>query len=67
MITVFTSCYNQAEYLSAAIESVLRQTYEDFQYLIYDDGSTDNSWDIINKRNQIFKETRLIDGNKYNR
>ncbi len=47
MITVFTSCYNQGQSLPEAIESVLNQTYSDFEYLIYDDGSNDNTWDII--------------------
>jgi glycosyltransferase involved in cell wall biosynthesis len=39
--------YNQAKYLPEAIESVLRQTYADFEFLIIDDRSTDNSADII--------------------
>ncbi len=47
MITVFTSCYNQGEFLAIAIESVLTQTYKDFEYLLIDDGSTDNTWKII--------------------
>src|SRR3990172_10966202 len=47
MITVFTSCYNQGKYLSEAIESILAQSFEYFEYLLYDDGSTDNTWDII--------------------
>lgn len=45
--TIFTSCYNQAEHLPQAIESVLNQTHTDFEYLLYDDGSTDNTWEII--------------------
>jgi len=48
MITVFTSCYNQGKFLAEAIESVLKQSYGDFEYLIYDDGSTDDTWEIIN-------------------
>jgi glycosyltransferase involved in cell wall biosynthesis len=47
MITIFTSCYNQGEYLKEAVESVLAQTYTDFEYLIYDDGSTDNTKDVL--------------------
>ncbi|MBN1974914.1 MAG: glycosyltransferase [Sedimentisphaerales bacterium] len=57
MITVFTSCYNQGNHLSEAIESVLNQTYSDFEYLIYDDGSTDNTWDII--QNYAQKDKRI--------
>ena len=49
MITVFTSCYNQGCFLAEAIESVLSQTYKDFEYLLYNDGSTDNSWEIMQK------------------
>ena len=58
MITVFTSCYNQGEYLAQAIESVLNQTFSDFEYLIYDDGSTDNTWEIIQSYAQKDKRIR---------
>ena len=36
MITVFTSCYNQGHFLSEAIESVLKQSYGDFEVLQYE-------------------------------
>lgn len=41
--------YNSSRYLSNAIESILNQTYEDFEFLIFDDGSTDNSREIIDE------------------
>lgn len=47
MLTIFTSCYNQAQYLGQAIESVLGQTYDDFEYLLYDDCSTDYTYQVI--------------------
>ena len=47
MLTIFTSCHNQAEFLPQAIESVLGQTYPDFEYLLYDDGSTDETWAVM--------------------
>jgi len=56
-LTIFTSCYNQANYLPQAIESVLNQTYTDFEYLIYDDGSTDNTWEII--QSYVAKDSRI--------
>lgn len=55
--TIFTSCHNQAVYLAQAIESVLNQTYTDFEYLIYDDGSTDNTWEII--QSYAAKDSRI--------
>ncbi len=48
-VTVFTPNYNKAKYLQETIESVLHQTYENFEYIIIDDCSTDDSWDIISK------------------
>lgn len=47
LVSVFTSCWNQASYLPQAIESVLNQTYKDFEYLLFDDGSTDETWEIM--------------------
>ncbi|MGD8762769.1 MAG: glycosyltransferase [Desulfobacteraceae bacterium] len=46
-ITVLMSVYNGSRYLRQAIESILCQTWSDFEYLIINDGSTDNSRDIV--------------------
>jgi len=46
-VTVILPVYNGASYLSKAIESVLKQTLQDFELLIRDDGSTDNSVERI--------------------
>jgi glycosyltransferase involved in cell wall biosynthesis len=46
-ITVVMAVYNEDEYLSTAINSILKQTFEDFEFLIIDDGSTDKTPEII--------------------
>lgn len=46
-ISVLLSCYNSERWLGEAIESVLSQTFEDFEFVIVDDGSTDRSSEII--------------------
>lgn len=46
-ISVVMSVYNGSPYLREAIESVLAQTYSDFEFIIIDDGSTDASAEII--------------------
>jgi glycosyltransferase involved in cell wall biosynthesis len=40
--------YNEAEYIWTAIESILGQTFEDFEFLIIDDGSSDRTPEIVN-------------------
>lgn len=47
MITVFTPTYNRAYRLSALYESLCKQTCKDFEWLIVDDGSTDNTEELV--------------------
>lgn len=47
MITVFTPTYNRAYSLPRLYESLQKQTFQDFEWLIVDDGSTDNTVDMV--------------------
>lgn len=58
-VSVVIPCYNGKRFISDAIESVLRQTWEDFELVIVDDGSADTSVDII-KRYLHEDRVRLI-------
>ena len=46
-ISVVLTSYNHSKYLRDAIDSVLNQTFQDFELIIWDDASTDDSWNII--------------------
>ena len=46
-VTVFIPVYNREKYVGEAIESILAQTYSDFEILLVDDGSTDHSVNTI--------------------
>ena len=49
LVTVLIPNYNHSKYLDERINTVLNQTYKDFEVIILDDRSTDNSLEIINK------------------
>ena len=54
-VTVLMSVFNEQTYLRAAIESILGQTFSDFEFLIIDDGSEEPIEDIISN----FKDSRI--------
>lgn len=47
LITLFTPCYNRAHLLTQLYDSLLQQTNKNFEWLIVDDGSTDNSEQVV--------------------
>ena len=59
LVSVIMPAYNAEAYIKEAIQSILNQTYPHFELLICDDGSSDNTVEIINsyedKRIQLFK------------
>lgn len=59
-VSVITPVYNAEKYLSETIESVLKQTYKSFEYLLIDDCSTDNSASIIKEFEEKDSRVRYI-------
>ena len=54
-ISIIIPTYNYRGYIRQAIDSALAQTYDNFEVIVVDDGSTDNSWDIITSYVNGFK------------
>lgn len=60
LISVALPVYNGEKYLVAAIDSILAQTFTDFELIIIDDGSTDDSLSILRKYEKRDARIRLI-------
>jgi len=56
MISIIIATYNRKDHLSNSIESILSQTYKDFEIIIVDDGSTDGTEELVRKN---FKDSRI--------
>src|SRR5215831_11586586 len=61
-VTVLMPVYNGATYLEAAIESIRRQTYSDFEFIVVDDGSTDGSSEALQRIARQDSRIRIISG-----
>ena len=56
MISVVLPSYNRAHILPRAIESILGQTYKDIELIIVDDGSSDNTAEVVGS----FSDSRIV-------
>ncbi|HGJ66028.1 TPA: glycosyltransferase, partial [bacterium] len=59
LVSVVVPSYNQAEWLPKTLDSILSQTYPLWEAIVVDDGSTDNTWEIIQ---QYSKKDKRIKG-----
>jgi glycosyltransferase involved in cell wall biosynthesis len=57
-VSVLMPAYNAEKYISDSIDSILIQTFADFEFVIIDDCSTDKTWDIIQEYSQ--KDKRIV-------
>jgi glycosyltransferase involved in cell wall biosynthesis len=59
-VTVVIPAYNASEFLAETLKSVLQQTFTDFEIIVVDDGSKDNTTDIVHSFSQQDSRVKLI-------
>lgn len=70
-VSVILTSYNHGKYIREAIDSVLNQTFTEFELIIWDDASSDNSWEIVcsydDVRIKAHRNERNMGGGNINR
>ena len=59
-VSVLLSCHNDSRWLSEAIDSVLGQTFEDFEFILVDDGSSDESLEIMKRYEEVDRRVVIV-------
>lgn len=63
-VSIITPVYNSARFLKDTADSVINQTYPDWEWILVDDCSTDNSWDIMNQLSEDEARIRIFRNEK---
>lgn len=67
LVSIILPTYNRAEFIGAALDSVFAQTYENWELIIIDDGSTDSTTEVLEQYNDsrlryIYQENQGVSG-----
>ena len=60
LISIIVPCYNIEKYISKTLESVRNQTFQNFEIILIDDGSKDNTGKILDDYNKKDKRIKVI-------
>lgn len=64
LVSIIMPAYNSEKYISEAINSVLAQTYDNWELLVIDDGSNDKTYQIINEFRQRDQRIKPLQNTK---
>lgn len=59
-VSIVLSVFNGERFLKDTVESILNQSFSDFEFIIIDDGSVDNTWDLLQYYKKMDARTVLI-------
>ncbi len=58
LVSIITPVYNRSKYVEETMRSILDQDYDNLEYILIDDGSTDNSSEVVHKVIATYKNTK---------
>lgn len=60
LVSIITPCYNMENLIERLMDSVIKQTYRPLEFILVDDGSTDNSLNVVKNYTEKFSTARII-------
>lgn len=60
LVSIITPTYNSEQHVEETLNSILNQSYSDWELLITDDKSTDNTWDILKRYSRLDKRIQVF-------
>lgn len=67
LVSIITTVYNCENYIKFSLDSILKQTFQDYEIIIVNDGSADSTWDVVKRHPlSLLGKTILVD-NKENK
>jgi len=64
LVSIIMSSFNEEQYISDSISSMLNQSFEDFEFLILDDGSSDRTYEILESFTKLDKRVKIFKNEK---
>ena len=58
LVTIVVNCYNRADMVCTALDSVWKQTYRPIELIVIDDGSKDNTFEVVNEWSKTHPDTQ---------
>ncbi len=59
VLSIITVCFNSRDALLATMDNVLLQTWNRFEYLVIDGGSSDGTWSLLEQSSSRFDQTHI--------